>query len=68
LADAYVDGCHILAERGATGADKPTWYAVAKDDDKERDLTSVEESALFATLEQKFPDIKVRRRSPEDDE
>jgi hypothetical protein len=68
LADAYVEGCRRLVERGATGADQPNWYAVAKEEDgKERDLTSTEMGALAATVEQKFPEIKVRLPSPEGD-
>ena len=59
LADAYVEGCLMLVERGATAGDKPIWYAVAKEDEGERDLTSAEQSALSAALEQKFPDVKM---------
>jgi len=32
---------------------------VAKEDEGERDLTSAEQSALSAVLEQKFPDVKM---------
>lgn len=60
LAEAYVEGCAILLERGAIASDKPIWYAVAREDEKERDLTSVEQSALIAAFEEKFPDVKVR--------
>jgi hypothetical protein len=59
LADAYVEGCRILQGRGATAGDQVIWCAVAKENEHERDLTSVEEAALTATFEQKFPDTVV---------
>ena len=66
LADAYVEGCSILTERGAFVGDQPIWYTVAMEDEGERDLTPVERGALTAALEQKFPDVRVEppRDSP----
>jgi hypothetical protein len=73
LADAYVEGCARLLERGiAVGDRPPIWNAVAREDEEERDLTLAEQAALAAALEQKFPDVKVSpptpTRSPEQDQ
>jgi hypothetical protein len=66
LAEAYVQGCDALVkEHGATADDEAIWFVLASDDGgDERDLTDVERSALYAQLEQKFPDVKVTPRSP----
>ena len=63
LADAYVEGCRRLVERGATGADQPNWYAVAKEEDgKERDLTSTEMGALAEVPRHQDPFALARER------
>jgi hypothetical protein len=51
----------LLLERGlASAGDTPPWYAVARDEEGERDLTSTEEGLLMAALEQRVPDVTVR--------